>query len=203
MQLLNDAYIEFCQDAVEEFANMYTPCSYVSTRLGRCYNVKSGHNPKGHQNKDGRIIGAGGYQSSFDSREFMAKWIERIRSRLQHLQSKFVELSHNLREQSEKQIAAELHQQSLNDFYPTLGNVSDFVSHSTCFCCLRELPEHPLPCGHVLCSPCIKAYGSRTSRTTIELKRCPLHLKEWVWDPPWQVLVKPPYAGVRILCLDG
>ncbi len=182
---------------------MYTPCSFESPRLGRCCNVKSGHNPKGHQNRDGKIIGAGGYQSSFDSREFMPRWIERIRSHLQHLQSKFAELSHSLREQTENQIAAELHKQLLNDFYRGLGNVSDFVSHSTCFSCLRELPEHALPCGHVLCSPCIKAYGARISRTIIELKRCPLHLRDWVWNPPWKIAVKPPYARVRILCLDG
>ena len=165
--------------------------------------MKSGHNPKGHQNKQGRVIGSGDYQSDFDSREFMARWIDRIKSQLQHLQSKFIELTHNLRDQSESQIAAELHQNQLNDFYRTLGNVSDFISHSTCFSCLRELPEHALPCGHVLCSPCIKAYAMRVTRTTIELKRCPLHLREWLWDPPWTVSRKPPYAGVRMLCLDG
>lgn len=203
VRLLNDAYIEFCEAAIEEFADLYTPCSFEHPRLGRCYNRKSGHNPKGHQNVDGKFIGSGGYQSEFDAREFMPKWIERIRSYLQYLQSKSAELSLTLREQTENQIAAELHKQHLNDFYHQLGNVSKYVSHSTCFSCLRELPEHALPCGHVLCDPCIRAYGVRASRTAIELKRCPLHLREWLWEPPWMVAVKPPYAGVRILCLDG
>ncbi len=31
--------------------------------------------------------------------------------------------------------------------------------HSACWCCLFEAPEHVLSCGHVLCTPCVKAYG--------------------------------------------
>lgn len=190
--------------ALEEFASLYKDCSFTHSKYGRCCNKKSGHsNKKGHQNRDGKIIGTGGYQSDFDQQEFALRWIEQIRSNLQSLQSRLLELSHNLREQTENQIAAELHLQLLNDSYRSLGNVSDYISHATCFSCLRELPEHALPCGHVLCLPCVRAYGVPVSRTMIELRRCPLHLKETLWDPPWTVFVKPPYAGVRILCLDG
>ncbi|KAI3316635.1 FabD/lysophospholipase-like protein [Xylariaceae sp. AK1471] len=204
VQLLNDAYVEFCELALEEFANLYTPCSFVSPRHGRCCNVKSGHLPKGHQSVAGKIIGAGGYQSDFDYREYSTKWIDKISTRLQELQSKFFELSHTLKEHPESSIAADLHKHAINDFYRSLSNdVTLFSSHSTCFSCLRELPEHALPCGHVLCLPCVREYGIRASKTTIELKRCPLHLRDTFWDPPWVVTVKPAHAGVRMLCLDG
>jgi len=148
-------------------------------------------------------MGDGGYQSSFDIRTFMSEWTDRLKDDLGILQTLFSNQSHTHREWSERTIAAELHSYRLNDFYSNLGKVSDFVSHHTCFSCLRELPEHPLPCGHVLCSPCINVYGKKVSRTTIELARCPLHLKDWMWDPPWVITVKPPFAGTRILSLDG
>ncbi|KAI1374424.1 hypothetical protein F4677DRAFT_447419 [Hypoxylon crocopeplum] len=203
VQLLDDAYVEFCELALDAFMDLYTPCTFANDKYGRCSNVKSGHLPKGHQNRNGRVIGSGGYQPGFDRYEYAAKWIAQIKNRLQDLQSKFIDLSHRLKEQTESQIAAELHKNSINDFYRSLGKVADFNSHTTCFSCLRELPEHALPCGHVLCLPCVKAYGIEVSKTMIELRRCPLHLQETSWDPPWTVLVKPAFAGVRILCLDG
>jgi len=176
----------------------------LTARFNFQCNVKSGHLPKGHQSVTGKIIGVGGYQSDFDHREYGIKWINKISTRLQELQSRFFELSHTLKERSEGSIAAELHKNSINDFYRSLGNdVTLFISHSTCFSCLRELPEHALPCGHVLCLPCVRDYGMRVSKTTIEVKRCPLHLWDTLWDPPWTVTIKPACAGVRILCLDG
>lgn len=79
----------------------------------------------------------------------------------------------------------------------------DFISHTACFSCLRGLPECVLPCGHILCLECVKTYGRTTSRTTVELNRCPLHVREIMIDPPWVITIKPSRAGVRILCLDG
>ncbi|KAF6832216.1 hypothetical protein CPLU01_06315 [Colletotrichum plurivorum] len=203
VQLLNDAYVEFCHIALEDFANFYAPCSYSSSRYGRCCNVKSGHSQKGHQNKEGRIFSGGGYQSDVNLQEFGSLWITQIRTHLDQLQTQLYKLSHSLQEQSENQIAARLHREQLTDFYRSLGNVTDFVSHSTCFSCLRELPEHPLPCGHVLCLPCIEAYGIKTSGTSIEVDQCPLHPGQPLREPPWTISIKPPHAGVRVLCLDG
>lgn len=204
MQLLNDAYVGFCMSALEQFAGLHSPCGFESPRYSRCCNLKSGHNPKGHQNRAGRIIGTGGYRSPFDLSEFSETWIEQIRNELQHQQSLFSNLSHQLRERTDQEIAAELHLNHLNDFYKVLGDSSCYVSYSTCFSCLRELPEFALPCGHVLCLPCIKAYGRPgPSKASIVLSRCPMHQREMLWDPPWNVFVKPPFAGVRTLCLDG
>ncbi|KAI1736759.1 FabD/lysophospholipase-like protein [Xylaria scruposa] len=206
VQLLNDAYVEFCDQALEEFANFHTPCAFVSQRSGlRCCNVKSGHSPKGHQDANGKFIGDGIYMSNFEFSDYKAQWIENIKIRLNELHGKFFSLSHEYKERPESFVAAKLHNLSINDFYRSLGNdVKLFNSHSTCFSCLRELPEHALPCGHVLCLPCVRDYGSKVSKTTIELEWCPLHSTDTkVWDPPWAVTVKPAHAGVRVLCLDG
>lgn len=94
-----------------------------------------------------------------------------------------------------------MHRERINNFYDVLGNLSDFISHSACFSCLRELPECSLPCGHVLCISCVKTYGRISSRTTVEIKRCPLHVRDIIADPPWVIATKPLRAGVRVLCL--
>ncbi|KAI0888475.1 uncharacterized protein GGS22DRAFT_198203 [Annulohypoxylon maeteangense] len=206
-QLLSNAYTDLCISALQVFADLYWPCNFRhltnEPTQGRCCNVKSGHNPKGHQNKFGKIIGYGQYQSNFDLPVFIPKWNELIHYSLVKLQAAAYELGQKLPGRTDLQITSILHRERINVFYGALGNPSDFVSHSACFLCLRGLPECVLPCGHVLCLACVKTYGRASSRTTVELNRCPLHVREIMADPPWVVNIKPPYAGVRVLCLDS
>ncbi|KAK8101867.1 hypothetical protein PG999_012241 [Apiospora kogelbergensis] len=206
-QLLNDRYAKPCAAALEQFANLYWPCSYANPNygeLGRCCNVRSGHNPKGHQNKQGKIIGNGDYESELDVATFGPAWTQLIRTSLRQIQSSLFRLGQELTDRTELQTASLLHRERLNELYSnTLGNARDFTSYSACLCCLRELPECVLPCGHILCYSCIQIYGQRTSRTTIEISRCPLHIRDVISTPPWVITTKPPQAGVRILCLDG
>jgi len=102
-------------------------------------------------------------------------------------------------------ITTRLHLTNLNNFYHHLGGAQGFISHATCFCCLRELALHPLPCGHVLCTPCIKGYGRPHSGLSgsYTIAYCPLHDRDAVFPTPLVVYFKPPLAGVRILSLDG
>ncbi|KAK9426461.1 hypothetical protein SUNI508_02902 [Seiridium unicorne] len=206
-QLLDDAYAEPCIQALHRFADMHWPCAFRrgnSTREeDRCCNVKIGHNPKGHQNSRGAIIGHGSYQSSFDATTFGGEWSHLIRENLLKLQNSVFELGQTLPGRTELQVAGLIHRERINEFYKSLGSASNFVSHVACFSCLRELPECALPCGHILCLPCIKTYGKKTSKTTIEITRCPLHVQDVIADPPCIIPVKPARAGVRILCLDG
>lgn len=206
-QLLDDAYAEPCIAALHRFADMHWPCAYRrgnSTRPeDRCCNVKMGHNPKGHQNARGAIIGHGMYQSSFDATTFGGDWSHVIRENLLKLQTAVFDLGEKLPGRTELQVAGLIHRERINEFYKSLGNASDFISHVACFSCLRELPECALPCGHILCLPCVKTYGKKTSKTTIELMRCPLHVQDVIANPPWVIPIKPARAGVRILCLDG
>lgn len=66
----------------------------------------------------------------------------------------------------------------------------------------QDVPEHPLPCGHVLCTACIKAYGKQ-KKTSIIVSCCPLHRESTMWAKPVLIRFKPIGAGVRVLSLDG
>ncbi|KAI0907470.1 hypothetical protein F4823DRAFT_626310 [Ustulina deusta] len=206
-RLLDDRYSKSCTGAMQTFAELYWPCSFENPalgELGRCCNVKLGHNPKGHQNKQGKIIGHGEYQSSFNITAFQPEWDHLIRSSLIQVQSASFRLAREFPDRSELEIAALLHQEQLNELYSNnLGSAMTFISYSTCLCCLRELPECALPCGHVLCLPCVEIYGGRTSKTTIEINRCPIHVRDVIASPPWVIVTKPRFAGARTLCLDG
>jgi hypothetical protein len=164
--------------------------------------MKSGHNPKGHQNDNGKILSTGAYQSDFHFEDYADVWIDNIRRNLEQIQREVYTETFYRSGLTESQAASKVHLNIMNDFYFQVGDAFKFVSHSTCFSCLRELPEHPLPCGHVLCTPCVKAYGRQAEKTVIVLDACPLHIAE-TWDHPWKIKVKPLYAGTRILSLDG
>ncbi|KAL7619934.1 hypothetical protein AAE478_010481 [Parahypoxylon ruwenzoriense] len=207
-RLLDDRYAKPCAGALQTFADIYWPCGFVNPsyegELGRCCNVRSGHNPKGHQNRQGRIIGNGDYESDFNASSFRLVWEQLLKATLAQVQSSNFKLGQEFPDKNELQIAALIHRERLNELYSNvLGAATDFVSYSACLCCLRELPECALPCGHVLCFPCIQIYGTRTSRTTIEISRCPLHVRDIIANPPWVISTKPRHAGARVLCLDG
>lgn len=182
---------------------MHWPCGFTND-LGQCCNVRSGHNPKGHQNKQGRIIGNGDYESNFNVSVFRPLWEQLLKASLTQVQSSSFKLGQEFPDRNELQVAALIHQERLNELYSNvLGAATNYVSYSACLCCLRELPECALPCGHVLCFPCVQIYGVRTSKTTIEISRCPLHVRDLISSPPWVITTKPRYAGSRVLCLDG
>lgn len=64
------------------------------------------------------------------------------------------------------------------------------------------LPEHPLPCGHIICTPCLQSMGKEQGKTAINITQCPLEHENNTW-PSWLIPVKPLEAGTRILVLDG
>jgi energy-coupling factor transporter ATP-binding protein EcfA2 len=197
-------YMEHCDDALDDFCDRHWACEYMSNR-GRCVNVKAGHNTKGYQLKNGQVLAVGGYQSSFAPQEYRAGFRNDIYTALarllEELQEANSESSHLELEQ-----AAHIHRDwVLKHFFNHLGGPKEFVSHTACFSCLVSIPEHPLPCGHVLCTPCVKAFGTSRSRTTIDMKYCPLHENNTQahFRLSWQISLKPPGAGIRILTLDG
>jgi hypothetical protein len=102
----------------------------------------------------------------------------------------------------EKSAVAELHLERINEFYSHLGALSNYNNHAACFCCLRELPEHPLPCGHVLCTLCVRSFAHKKNIETYAMDWCPLHKHE-KFDEEWEISVKPDLAGIRVLTLDG
>ncbi|KAI0903577.1 hypothetical protein F4823DRAFT_635572 [Ustulina deusta] len=204
-QLLKDAYSELCTAALHSFANDHWPCTFENPAHGRtngrCCNLKNSH-MKGHQNIRGKLIGNGSYEANFEIETLGSWWIDTISDQLTLLQNSAYKLCQSI-SRTDVQIATILHRERMDNFYSTLGKASNFISHSACFSCLRGLPEFILPCGHILCQPCVQAYGRNTSRTTIEISRCPLHVREALAKEPYVFSLKPSRAGVRILSLDS
>jgi len=199
-------YEKFFDYAMGEYLELHYQCSYVSADGRQCQLVKARHQPKGHQDEQG-IIAAGDYQAAFDS-SFLPRWKGQLRSAVESLHRDF---SYELEQASqvedtnaipEERIALDLHIEYLNHFFEAVGPAASICSHSTCFCCLMDVPEHPLPCGHVLCTACIKAYG-RQQKSTVWMACCPLHREATSWARPAPIKFKPLGAGVRVLALDG
>lgn len=106
----------------------------------------------------------------------------------------------------EAQAAAQIHKDLVMvPFYDhsAKGRPEAFISHSTCFSCLFEPPEHALPCGHILCTPCLREYGHARGKTVVEITGCPLEPLSRTRYGLWRVFIKPAAAGIRILTLDG
>jgi hypothetical protein len=195
-------YLGHCDDALEDFCDRSWPCEFRNGR-DRCVNVKAGHQTtKGHQRKDGRVIGKGDYQSEFSADTFRRDFRDMIYNNLQQLLNRLGQMRGP--KTTEAQDAAEIHSKLiLQPFFQHLGEVKNFQSHSICFCCLMALPEHPLPCGHVLCTPCVRSYGSPRGKCLFEMTTCPLESNGERFAMTCQIMLKPATAGVRILTLDG
>ncbi|KXS99282.1 hypothetical protein AC578_6205 [Pseudocercospora eumusae] len=200
-------YEKFFDWAMGEYLELHYPCSFISADGTRqCMLVKARHQPKGHQDNTG-IIAAGDYQAAFDS-SFLPQWKAQLRAAIGNIardfQYELEQASHSVDAQAipEERIALDLHIEYLNQFFEAVGPASSMCSHATCFCCLMDVPEHPLACGHVLCTACIKAYGKQ-SKSSVQVSCCPLHRESTNWAKPTIIKFKPAGASVRILSLDG
>lgn len=130
------------------------------------------------------------------------------------LQKLFQELGRTINTDSlsEQRAAAKIHKEKVlfnffrrNDPLIDRGEaISGFLSHATCFCCLLGAAEHPLPCGNVLCTQCILTYGERDGDdSNVDMRECPLEGSARKWNFPHRILLKPEFAGVRVMTLDG
>ena len=199
-------YLVHLDEALQNFFERHWPCEYVQPCEGlRCVNVQSGHSSKGHQLKNGKVFAVGNYLSrwSFESlqEEFHANVYFRLEELLNLLKQKIIP------GEDETHVAANIHRDDVMPwFYRHVsgdGKSEKYNSHSVCFCCLSEPPEHPLPCGHVLCSPCIKTYGQQRGKNEVEIQGCPLESYNAQFYQPYRLHTKPKAAGVRVLTLDG
>ena len=176
-----------------------------------CINVKSTHFSKGHQTATGKIFSHGPYESAFSSFDFAETWKNFLKNQLQEIETAFQERRNaNMPSKDEpltnndKFMAYDLHMKAMELFFSSYKgyNARKFISLTTCYGCLMEVPEHPLQCGHVLCTGCIKTYGHQHESHSMLMYYCPLHSSQR-FDKPWIIHFKPDYAGVRILSLDG
>lgn len=201
-QLFARYYKRHCENALDEFFDRHLRCCYYNKK-GCCAAVAAAHTPKGHQREDGVIIGAGNYQSLVKHEQIFCTWIRTLTAHLEELQNRKDDSHYRDPSVSPEGRVSRLHRTIMVEFYHTLGNAANFMSHTTCLCCLRELPEHPLTCGHVLCTPCILSYGTDQGTGIIAISECPLHPGKEHWHEPCIIKLKPALAGVRVLCLDG
>lgn len=199
-------YVGFFEYAVTEYLQLHCSCSFVSPDgLRMCKSVRARHQIKGHQDEHG-IIAVGDYVSPF-AEDFAKQWIESLRIEIGKLHVSFsgdveqVARSKGGKILSEESIAFAFHSTNLCQFYRSLGP-STIRSNSTCLCCVMNTPQHPLPCGHVLCDWCVRVCG-HLSGTVLRVSWCPLHREFVHWPQPKIIRYKPPEAGVRILALDG
>jgi hypothetical protein len=191
---------------------MFWPCSFTDDRGRKCHNIKYGHLAKGHQDSEGQIIGGdshGTYESSFSSASYKKKWTSLIRKHLVSCEKRLRERHYGAGSSQHKNLpdaneALQLHvEEQLRVFFARSGGATTYYSLATCYCCLMNVPEHPLPCGHVLCTPCIKGYGIPFEQSIVRMEYCPLHPVESDRFEPWAIHFKPEFAGVRVLSLDG
>ncbi|KAF4957156.1 hypothetical protein FSARC_11365 [Fusarium sarcochroum] len=75
----------------------------------------------------------------------------------------------------------------------------DGRAKGSCNFCIVQPPTHTLGCQHRLCSSCIVALGSETSRWYYQLESCPLCEEQQ--QPVFPI--KPPTAADRVLVLGG
>ncbi|KAL9049151.1 MAG: hypothetical protein Q9162_007370 [Coniocarpon cinnabarinum] len=158
---------------------------------------------RGHQNDKGRIIGNGPFESTFTYEGFINEWLQIIKTDVMEVQHSIDDKFAADEGMSEERIVTNDHLTRVTRFYRTCGGASRYLSNTICLCCFREVPKHPLQCGHVLCESCINAYAVEQRPTFVKIENCPLHPPETRWQAPWIIARKPPLAGVRVLCLDG
>lgn len=198
--LLDSYYMIYCEQAFNDFCDRHWPCSF-HIRETRCTNVYIGHNEtKGHQNARGKVIATGDYVPSFHYNNDLSRWIQSLEREMDKIERAKASSRPGLKADD---ISPALHAHNVQTFYHNLGLASNFISHYTCFCCLREVPLHPLTCGHVLCTPCVLSYGMPRSSGFIEILECPICLPRGFRPQPTIIQFKPTLAGVRVLCLDG
>ena len=96
--------------------------------------------------------------------------------------------------------AADIHSDNLVRLQDRWG---DIRSTNTCLCCLRRRPQYSLPCGHCVSENCVVVFGSRCEDDPwmFRLGECFLCKQKTPSDV--EVRVRPPTAGVGVLCIDG
>ncbi|KAK0724572.1 hypothetical protein B0H67DRAFT_657154, partial [Lasiosphaeris hirsuta] len=198
--LLWNTFFEPIKAAFDEFCDNWLRCAFEHDG-NDCRNVKNSHK-KGHQASSGKVFFKGAYVSQFASSEtFFTEWMNGIHD---HLDSLVRRLNEFGADGQERDLVSRLHRREVEENYPRLGTTFKLLGHATCFCCVRAIPEHILPCGHILCEPCIQSFGSYVGGGAHEMTYCPFHPNRESWESrPFKVAFKPEDAGVRVLCLDG
>lgn len=151
----------------------------------------------------GKIMAPGPFMEPIGQSNFGPDWVASVRSALldndayvQNSQSEPTTLA-----KAREKAAYTLHQSHLMKYF---GERPKFEpGRNSCYGCLMEIPQHPLPCGHMLCTACVHMIGRTTDKNTVTVDYCPLETKANRQVISCHIRFKPEFAGVRILSLDG
>ncbi|KAF2814425.1 uncharacterized protein BDZ99DRAFT_555088 [Mytilinidion resinicola] len=149
-QELFKEYERFFDYALREFCAMHLPCEF-SNHKGKCVNMSSRHNPKGHQNERGKIIAAGKHQSGFIAEEYSDEWMDCLEREVVNCQKK-------LQDSDNEERILEIHHRQLNESYRSPSASSSLRSYS--LYCLRQ------------------SYGKRVAKFVIKMESCLMHSYE-------------------------
>jgi hypothetical protein len=200
-----DKYQRFMNDMLNEFCFRHSPCMF-SNKRGECVNTRGSHT-KGHQDSKGKILALGPYSSEFTFETYRDEWElilhEDIKTVTEEFKCELRYIEGEGEGTDDDTIAMDLHSERLERFYAETKQISEFRSHESCICCFIHVPEHVLPCGHVLCTSCVRAWAFNKEELAIQLDCCPLHPDQTAWNPYFIIRFKPSLAGVRVLSLDG
>ena len=194
-----------CDRAIQTYQNKYQRCAFIFPDGQRCKAIRLTHPEHCNSDEKGSTV-----PGNFDS----ADYSEAPGDTLRKIEHSFVEMfkelcSHTiggswlrlppfpiLADFRRRVLASTSLQES--DFWKTAK------SNKACFACLQSVPDHALPCGHVFCEQCVEDFGrsSEDERSCIEITQCVLCLSKWL-TPPQRIRLKPKFAGVRVLTLDG
>ncbi len=183
-----DDYSDAFGRVIDEYCDRMWECEFRNSQ-GRCIIVKTGH-LKGHQAQNGKIIASGSWQTSAGMLD--------VKDHLNKVILKTMTIS------PYKSLTS--HRQYLAKFYLSVRGAKKYVSHTTCLCCLLSVSpaEHLLPCGHVICRNCVRDFGKTIKDSDdFQLESCPLENTKSQPGFPHRIHIKPEFAGVRILSLDG
>lgn len=208
MEYFTSHYAPLCKAALSRFCEEYVHCEFIDKKGFGCQNVKNAH-VKGHQNARGKIT-PGAYASGFRADHYESAWITGLQFRLSELEAEFnnqrtrkiANRSFTGKTVTELQLAVCLHNKALAEFFAKSQGGQQCFSNTTCFGCLMAIPEVPLACGHAFCNDCVKEHGDASNDLAMFFRCCPLHPLE-PFNSEWEVSLKPEFAGVRILTLDG
>ncbi|KAF3315355.1 hypothetical protein TWF173_003895 [Orbilia oligospora] len=208
---------EACKKGLEYFYDETLPCGYIDEISGkRCANTKSGHGPKGHQDGSGQYMQNGDYVED-DKRVIPESFINSVKSYIMDTIDRF--RPEGLDQKKLRVLVTSEHRKNMErlregGIYPQPGRAEEgdpFHRSSICYSCLFRRPEYLLPCNHTACEDCIRSHSDSTIEATRMKRATGKHiLKSCVicntsigegW--PFEVSLRPPLSGCRVLSLDG
>lgn len=199
-------YKPACADAIDLISNRLIQCTYRSRKGKHCVNSRLSHQ-KGHQDQTGNIIGDGYFESEHSSEAFTREWLETTRAFYIEHEKKLQRTCSEARNNADRdKVAYELHRNNLIEFFENHGKTVE--GRQTCYGCLMEVPQHLLPCNHMLCTACIKMLGRITDKNTYTVDFCHFETRAARASSSnssarISIRFKPEFAGIRILSLDG